>query len=26
MTQKEALKKFFDVALKGESKTYNDHN
>ena len=26
MTQKEALKSFFDVALKGESKTYNDHN
>ena len=26
MTQKEALKLFFDVALKGESKTYNDHN
>jgi hypothetical protein len=26
MTKTEALKKFFDSALKGESKTYNDHN
>ena len=26
MTKSEALKTFFDNALKGESKTYNDHN
>lgn len=26
MTKREALKTFFDSALKGESKTYNDHN
>ena len=26
MTKTEALKTFFDSALKGESKTYNDHN
>ena len=26
MTQKQALKEFFNVVLKGESKTYNDHN
>lgn len=26
MTKEEALKDFFNTALKGESKTYNDHN
>jgi hypothetical protein len=26
MTKQEALTRFFDTALKGESKTYNDHN
>jgi hypothetical protein len=26
MGKEEAIKSFFDVALKGESKTYNDHN
>ena len=26
MTREEALKDFFNTALKGESKTYNDHN
>ena len=26
MTKDDAIKNFFDTALKGESKTYNDHN
>ena len=26
MANSKAIKEFFDVVLKGESKTYNDHN
>lgn len=26
MSRQQAIKEFFDVILKGESQTYNDHN